>query len=118
VSGAERAMISRAFARLDPVALGAGLGVVSGTVLFLMTATLVLRGGIWVGMHLGRLSNYLPGYTVSWPGALIGAIEGGAAGFIVGTCVALLWNAYHHLFIKLVIARERRRALRRVLEDL
>jgi hypothetical protein len=111
-------MISRAFARLDPLALGVAVGVLSGVGLFGMTAVLLLRGGIAVGRHLGRLNNYLIGYDVSWVGALVGLVEGAMLGFLLGVGVALLWNAYHGLFIWIVVARERRRDLRRVLQEL
>jgi hypothetical protein len=118
VVGAERSMIARAFARLDPIALGAAVGVLSGVGLFGMTVVLVLRGGIWVGMHLSRLSNYLIGYDVTWAGSVVGLVEGAVAGFLLGVGLAMLWNAYHRLFISIVVARQRRRNLRRVLQEL
>lgn len=79
--------------RLDAVALGAAMGAVSGVVLFLATAALLVKGGEVVGPMLGLLSQFLPGYTVSWPGAAIGLVYGLAIGFALGWLVALLHNA-------------------------
>lgn len=110
----ERRVFARAFARLDPPALGIATGVVAGAGLFLATAVLILRGGPDVGYHLQRLSYYLPGYSVTWPGGALGALEAALCGFALGALVALLWNAYHHMFLRLVLARE----LRRELQDL
>ncbi len=49
--------VEAAFARLDPVALGAACGVVAGLGLFLATAGLVLQGGVTVGTTLALLSG-------------------------------------------------------------
>lgn len=107
----DRLVLTRAFARLDPLALGSAVGLVSGVGLWIATAVLLLRGGPSVGFHLGRFSFYLPGYSVSWPGALVGLAEGAVVGFALGAVLASLWNAYHRMFVALAIARETRREL-------
>ena len=107
-------MLAAAFARLDPTALGTAMATVSAVALWLATAVLLVRGGPVVGPHLSRLAYYLPGYSVSWPGAFVGLVEGALAGFGAGVLVALLWNAYHRLFVALAVSRE----LRRVFHDL
>ena len=109
VSGSERAVIGQAFARLDVVALGIASGTVSGLALALGTVTLLLRGGIDVGLHLSRLSYLLPGYAVSWPGAFVGLVEGALAGFAAGVLLASLWNGYHHFFVNMLLARDTER---------
>lgn len=109
--GIERLILSRGLARLDPVALAAAVGIVSGVGLFLATAILLWRGGIAVGMHLGRLAFYLPGYDVSWPGAFVGLVEAGALGAAAGAVVAWGWNVYHRLFVSILRMREERREL-------
>ena len=109
--------MEQAFGRLDPVALGAGVGVVAGIVLAAMTAALLIRGGQDIGVHLMRLGYFLPGYTVSWPGVGIGFIDALALGFGFGALLATLWNAYHRLFIAIVVSRERSRAIRRELQE-
>lgn len=90
-----------AFAKLDPVSLGAALGIVSGTGLFAATVALILKGGPMVGQTLNLLGNYLPGFTVSWGGAFKGLLLAGAGGFVVGYVGAWLRNhamsAYTHL---------------------
>ncbi len=107
----DRIMLGRAFARLDPLALAVAVGTVSGLGLWIGTAVLLLRGGSFVGLHLSRLSYYLPGYSVSWPGAFLGLVEAGVLGFVLGAAVALAWNLYHRWFVALVVAREIRREL-------
>ena len=118
VSPVEREVLNRAFARLDPMALGIAVGCVSGLALATATIVLLLRGGVLVGFHLKRLGYFLPGYDVSWLGAGIGLVEGIALGFAVGAFVAWLWNSYHRLFMTLVFARERAREVRRELQEL
>jgi len=106
----ERTMAS-AFAELDPIALGAGIGVVAASVIWFATATLLLQGGQMVGLHLQGLGHYLPGYDVSWLGSGIGAIEAGVLGFVLGAVLAILWNTYHRWFMALAMARETKREL-------
>ena len=108
---AKRLIFARAFVRIDPLALGVAVGTVAGVGLWIATAVLVLRGGINVGYHLARLSFYLPGYSVTWPGAFLSLLEGALVGFLLGALLAFLWNAYHRMFIGLAIARETRREL-------
>ncbi|MEE3329951.1 MAG: hypothetical protein VX246_03695 [Myxococcota bacterium] len=118
VSSGERGVIDQAFGRLDPVALGAGVGVMSGVALALMTVVLLIRGGQHVGEHLTRLGYFLPGYTVSWPGVGVGFIDALVVGFGIGALLAALWNFYHRLFIAVVVSREHSRAMRRELQEL
>jgi hypothetical protein len=118
LEASERLLLSRAFARVDPLAMGAAVGIVSGVGLSVATAVLLLQGGFLVGFHLGRLSFYLPGYSVTWPGVLVGLLEGGVAGAALGMVLAWLWNAYHRLFVTLVVSRERSRELRQELQQL
>ncbi len=118
ITPSERDVMERAFGRLDPVALGAAVGAVAGIALAALTAVLLVQGGSLVGFHLKRLGYFLPGYTVSWPGVGIGLIDAALAGFALGALLAWLWNAYHRLFIAVVIARERAREIRRELQEL
>ncbi len=117
-SNRERLLITRAFARLDPVALGVAVGGVMGLGLFFMTALLLLQGGQLVGLHLNRLGFFLIGYGVSWGGALVGLVWGMVLGFILGAIMAKLWNGYHKLFIAWVVARARSREVSRELQGL
>ena len=89
---AEAQVLRQITARLDPVALGASLAVVCGSVLLLATDVLVLKGGQQVGSHLALLSQYLPGYRVTPAGSLIGAAYAAMCGFAFGWLTAHLRN--------------------------
>lgn len=106
--GADKALLMAAFARMDVVALAVAMGVVGAVGLFLMTAVLLFKGaapGTHVGPHLGLLGIYLPGYSVSWPGSVIGAAYAFVAGAVVGFVWAVAWNLTHYLYIILVVVR-------------
>ena len=102
----EERLLVYAFARLHPLALGIALGTVTAASLFLATAVLLVRAAIWpphdenVGPLLGLLSNYFPGYAVSWPGALVGLAYGFVLGFGLGVLVACIVNLNHHLYAR------------------
>lgn len=85
-------IIETVFAKLDPVALGAALAMVSGLGLFLATALLLLKGGEVIGPTLFLLSNFFPGFRPTWMGAFIGMLEGGILGFMIGSVFASLRN--------------------------
>lgn len=67
-------------------------GLMTGTALLTATIWLVLRGGEEVGPHLGLLSNYLPGYSVTWPGAVLGFLYGLFLGGTAGWLTAWIYN--------------------------
>jgi hypothetical protein len=85
-------VIDAAFARLDPVGLGAALGVLGGALIFLATAILLLKGGVVIGPTLSLLGNYFLGFGVSWPGAFVGLVEGSLGGFALGYVLATSRN--------------------------
>ena len=85
-------LIRQAFARFDPVALGAALGSVAALVLLAGTMALLLDGSDPAGPTLSLLGQYLAGYQVSWTGALIGFAEAGMLGFGLGWLMARLIN--------------------------
>jgi hypothetical protein len=111
-------LIERTFAKLDPVACGAAVGVVSGLGLFFMTVWLLLRGGPVVGPRLALLSHYLWGFEVSWTGAGIGLLEAGVGGFIVGCLGAWLRNGGMAAYAALVWRRAEAEARRDLLEKI
>jgi hypothetical protein len=86
------ALLREAFARYHPVALGTAVGTVAAAGLFLATAVLLLRGGEDPGPNLGLLANYLLGFEVTWTGALVGAVEAGAGGYLFGDLLARAVN--------------------------
>ncbi len=107
---AERAVLMAGFARIDVVALAAAMGTLFGITLFLLTAVLLLKGappGQHVGPHLGLLGVYMPGYSVTWGGSLVGAFYGGLFGAALGFVWGALWNLSHILYIALILLRAR-----------
>jgi protoporphyrinogen oxidase len=86
-------ILTAAFAKLDPVALGAATGFVCGIGLFMATAILLFKGGEIIGPRLALLGHYLIGYKVTWTGALLGLIEAMLLGFGIGYGCAWLHNS-------------------------
>jgi hypothetical protein len=112
------AVIDVAFANLDPVALGTAVSLVSGTGLFLVAAILLLNEGAFGEPNLALLGNYLYGFSTTWKGALLGFVEAGAVGFVLGSLGASLRNrcmrAYAALIRRRLLAQEQRDLLDKV----
>jgi hypothetical protein len=70
--------------RINARAWGVATGALMGVGLCMATLILVWKGGSDVGQHLGRLSYVLPGYDVSYSGALLGLIYGFFIGYALG----------------------------------
>ena len=85
-------VLAAAFARYDPRALGAAVGLVMGAGLFLVTAIAMLRGPGDPGRMLSLIGEYLVGYEVSWAGAGIGLLGAGIGGFAFGWLLARAIN--------------------------
>ena len=98
-------LLSSAFARYDPVALGSAVGSVGGASLFLATALLLIRGDEPLGPTLSLLGHYLIGYQVSWGGAILGLLEAGIGGFVFGYALARVINLLVE-FTELSVIRE------------
>jgi hypothetical protein len=92
LSPADAQIIHRAFERASKHGWGLALGTLCGLGLLLATAILVVRGGPNPGPRLGLLAIYLPGYSVTWPGALLGACYGLVLGYAAGYLVAAVYN--------------------------
>ena len=73
-------------------AIGLGLTLAFG--LFAVTNFLLLKGGSHVGSHLQLLGVYLPGYSVTFAGSVIGFIYAFVLGYLSGRTVIAL---YHRL---------------------
>jgi hypothetical protein len=104
----DRLVLAWAFARLDRRAFALASALVFGAGIAVLTATIVLKGaapGTAVGPNLAHLAFYFPGYTVSYAGALIGAAYAGAAGAAWGFVLATLWNAAHALVLAVIRMR-------------
>lgn len=84
--------ITHIFPRLDPVALGLSFGITAGALIFAATLFLVLRDGGAAGPHLALLSNFLPGFNVTFQGVILGLLGLSILGFFVGSAFAYLRN--------------------------
>ena len=118
IGESEDKVIEVAFAKIDPLAFGIAVGVVSGIVIFMASAILLLRGGPVVGPTLSLLGNYLFGFEVTWVGAVMGLLEGGVLGFAVGALAAGLRNWALKAYAKVVRWREERDDRRHLLDKM
>jgi hypothetical protein len=85
-------LVRRTIARLRAGIVALVTAMVGGFGLFAATLWLVIKGGPNVGQNLALLSNYYPGYTVTWLGSLVGFFYGAVTGAVFGWCVGWLYN--------------------------
>ena len=88
----EEEQLAKAVVGLNAKLMGFVLGTLMGGGLFLATIFLVLKGGTNVGQHLSLLSQFFPGYSVSFLGSLIGFAYGFAVGLIIGSVLGAVYN--------------------------
>ena len=79
--------------KLNARAWGIAVGLLFGLAIFLATAFLLIKGGPNVGPHLGLMGQYLPGYSVTWPGAFVGFVYLFVIGYAVGRIIGGVYNA-------------------------
>jgi uncharacterized membrane protein len=102
------------FAKYDAPAMGTALGLMAALVLFLMSVTLILKGGDPVGPTLMLMGNYLPGYRMTLVGVVIGALQAGGWAFLFGVLLARTIN----LVVGMIEGMLRRRIeIMRTMED-
>ena len=89
--------VSPPFVFLDGNALGWGLGIVAGLALFSATAWLVIRGTADESSHAALFAWYLPGYSVSLGGAVVGAVEICVIVYLLSRIAAFTYNTVLHL---------------------
>ena len=87
------ASVRGALLRLNARVWGITVGLIAGLLLFVATNVLVLRGGDVVGPHLGLLGVFLPGYSVTFLGSLIGFVYAFVIGYALGRLVGAVYNA-------------------------
>ena len=102
----------RVFSKLDRRIFGVSLGIVSGVLLAAVTWFMVLTQTATPNLEV--LSEYLPGYTVTPFGSVVGLLYGFVYGFLIGWLFALLRNS--GMILTLVLAH--RRLERRLMRDL
>ena len=78
--------------RLNARAWGMSVGLVFGFGLLVATNILVFKGGPNVGAHLKLLSNYFPGYRVTFVGSLIGFVYAFVLGYALGRLIAAVYD--------------------------
>ena len=88
----EEQLLAHAVVRLNARLLGMVLGFLMGAGLCLITLLLVFKGGPEPGAHLGLLSQFFPGYRVTYPGSLIGFVYGFALGYVIGVVLGSVYN--------------------------
>jgi hypothetical protein len=88
----EEQLLEQAVLRLNGHVLGIVLGIICGLVIFVATNWLVIKGGPVVGPHLGLLSHYFIGYSVTFVGSFVGLLYGFLTGYICGFLVAFIYN--------------------------
>ncbi len=105
---ADAALVMSLFARMDHLGMALAFGVAVGITFCLATAILLIKGGsadAVVGYNLGTVSAFLPGYSVSWIGSLVGLAYGVLGGMVFGFGFALLWNFAHVVAVGIVILK-------------
>jgi hypothetical protein len=88
----ERGAVSNTLALASQKSWGIAIGLVLGLGLLVATDFLVLKGGERVGPHLSLLSVYLPGYSVTFIGGLIGFVYMFVIGYGVGRTLVAIYN--------------------------
>jgi len=88
----EEEQLAKAVVKLNAKLLGIVFGMLLGIGMFLATNFLVLKGGENVGQHLVLLSQFFPGYRVTFLGSLIGFAYAFAVGLIIGSVLGAVYN--------------------------
>lgn len=78
------------FAPLDKRAFGAAIGLAAALLMAGITVLAIVETPGWKGLDL--LAHYFTGYSVSWPGAAVGALWAFAVGFVAGWLIAFARN--------------------------
>lgn len=109
--------LERAFSPVDKRAFGVATGVVSGLLIFAVTAVaLVLDPGGEVPLDL--FAQYFAGYSVSVPGVFVGGAWGVFVGFIAGWFMAFVRNLSLATWQFVILARAELKASRDFLDHI
>jgi hypothetical protein len=88
-----------AFARLDPIALGIAIGCWCAVTLLGVTWLLVFHIDSPAMRFFALLAHYLPGFTVTWQGGVLGLLYGFVIGLALGWGFAQVRNFTVRLYI-------------------
>jgi ABC-type amino acid transport system permease subunit len=78
--------------RLNATIHGIVFGLIGGSLIFVATIWLVIKGGPVVGPNLALLNQFFIGYKVTVLGSFVGFFYGFLTGFIVGFFIASVYN--------------------------
>ena len=84
--------LTRTIRRLNARIMGVSMGLMLGLGLFVATNWLVIKGGTNVGEHLALLSNFFPGYRVTFAGSLLGFVYAFVLGYGIGVAIAAVYS--------------------------
>jgi hypothetical protein len=84
--------VHRTLLQLNARAWGIAVGLILGGGLLVATNILVFRGGPEPGRHLGLLAAFLPGYSVSVFGSVIGFVYLFVGGYAIGRLIGSVYN--------------------------
>ena len=84
--------LQNAMLQLNGRAWGIAIGLLFGGGLFIATNVLVIKGGPQVGPHLALLGVYLPGYSVTFIGSIVGFIYLFVIGYGIGRLLGMVYN--------------------------
>lgn len=110
--------ITRVFPRLDPVSFGLSAGITGGLGIFIFTLFLVIYGTDIVGNYPLLLRNFLPGFSVSVWGALVGLLDMFVLGFLLGSVAAYCRNILVFLSARMIHRDVEMQLLRRLFDYL
>ena len=105
-------------AYIDARAMGASLGIVGGIWLFLLSVIPLWRGDSQALRSVALLSQYFPGFGISFPGILVGFVYAGIGGFVVGYLFAAIRNNLVHAYMMFLRRRGEQEAAGELLDHL
>jgi len=88
----EQQILRKTILQVHEQGWGISLGLIMGLGLLLATNFLIIKGGDVVGPHLRLLGIYLPGYSVTFVGSLIGFVYAFVIGYGLGRTVVTIYN--------------------------
>jgi hypothetical protein len=105
-------------AYVDARALGLSLGIICGLWLSLLTIASSYLGvkAAWPGLAL--LSQYFPGFRVSYSGSLTGFVYASLCGFVAGYLFAWVRNYLVHSYVIFLRRRGEQQAMNDLLDHL
>ncbi len=106
---------SRAFPKLDPVAFGAAWGTVVGISLFILVLIVLRNQWDQVGIKIYLLSQFFPGFSISYGGSFLGLIYGFIVGYLFGWLIAFLKNLGVLISVAIIHRRAQLRLFRRLI---